>query len=118
MGEKILIIDKDKKLSDFYFKELQQDGFDVHTVKDGKEAVDKFHQQPADVVVMELEIPGIPGLDCLQRFIEKKRDVKIIIHTEHPEYKLNFKTWAADVFMTKVENPLPLKRKIHEVLHR
>lgn len=118
MTDKILVVEEDQTLRGFYRTELQKEGYDVITVDGGHKAVDKLHDDMVDLIVLELELHDGSGLDYLQQFIDEKRDLKVIINTDYPTYRLDFRSWAADAFLVKSSDLHELKEAIDVLLHK
>lgn len=66
---------------------LTKYGHMVHTADDGEEAVDVFRQQPLDIILMDVQMPGMSGLDAIRairsREIESGSHVPIVAVTAH-----------------------------------
>ena len=57
------------------------------------------------------------GETFLDDFIKMNRNLKVVINSEHPEYKMDFKTWLADAFLTKSSNMTDLKNTVCRLVH-
>jgi DNA-binding response OmpR family regulator len=68
---RILVAEDDAPLADFLYQQLQQEQFSVRVVSDGLEAQRLASDQPFDLVLLDLGLPGTQGLDVL-RFIRSK----------------------------------------------
>ncbi|MFQ5751014.1 MAG: response regulator [bacterium] len=116
MTDKILVIETEENLRQRYQNELQEEGYEVVTVADGREAFKKIMSEAVDLVILELEYDG-SGLEYLQRFMKARRNLKVVIHTDYPNYKGNFHSWAADAFLVKSADLCELKKTIDTLLH-
>ena len=63
-------------------------------------------------------MPGISGIDALEKIIKKDRTLPAIIYTAYPIYKENFLTWLADEYVVKSSDFSELKEKIHSILEK
>lgn len=72
--DRILVVDDDESLRRVTEVQLQQSGYDVLTAASGQEALDILQKRPADVVITDLKMPGMSGLELLMR-----------IRTDYPE---------------------------------
>ena len=116
--EKVLCVDDDLSLLRLYQEELTEDGYKVILAKDGKEALKKFEKESPDVVVMDIRMPVMDGIETLTAMLGKDRQVPVILNTAYPQYRENFMTWGAEAYVIKSSDLTELKRKIREVLDR
>ncbi|MGH7490847.1 MAG: response regulator, partial [bacterium] len=63
-----------------------------------------------------LAYPDDAGLECLQDLVNANREVKVMIHTAYPMHKMDFRTWAADAFVTKSPDTGKLKSAVGRLL--
>ena len=78
---KILIVEDDLFLVKTYQITLEREGFEVWVASDGKEALSFFEKDPADVMLLDLMLPGISGFDILfaMKKSEKWKSVPVLI---------------------------------------
>jgi DNA-binding response OmpR family regulator len=116
--EKVLCVDDDLSLLRLYQEELTEDGYKVILAKDGKEALKKFEKESPNVVVMDIRMPVMDGIETLTAMLGKDRQVPVILNTAYPQYRENFMTWGAEAYVIKSSDLTELKDKIREVLDR
>ncbi len=116
--EKVLCIDDDLSLLRLYQDELSEEGYKVVLAKDGKEGVAKFEKEKPQVVVMDIRMPTMDGIEALTAMLGKDRQVPVILNTAYPQYKDNFMTWGAEAYVIKSSDLTELKEKIREVLDK
>ena len=116
--EKILCVDDDLSLLRLYQDELSEDGYKVILAKDGKEALAKFEKENPQVVIMDIRMPQMDGIETLTAMLGKDRQVPVILNTAYPQYKENFMTWGAEAYVIKSSDLTELKQKIREVLDK
>jgi len=114
--EKILCVDDDLSLLHLYRDELIEEGYEVILAKDGKEALAKFSKEKPHVVVMDIRMPVMDGIEALTAILGKNRQAPVILNTAYPQYKENFMTWGADAYVLKSSDLTELKQKIRMVL--
>ena len=115
--KKILVVDNDEKLLRLYQKELSAEGYEVETAASAKEAYLKAETKTYDVIILEIVMPEINGLEAMQHFFHLNRKQIIILNTNHPHYRDDFAAWGADAFVVKKEGDLAeLKKEIGELL--
>src|SRR5512138_1421349 len=116
--EKVLCVDDDLSLLRLYEDELAEEGYEVVLAKDGKEAIAKFEKESPQVVVMDIRMPVMDGIEALTNLLGKDRQVPVILNTAYPQYRENFMTWGAEAYVIKSSDLTELKKKIREVLDK
>ena len=114
----ILIVDDDKNLRRLYKVELEAEGYKVRVAQNGKDAVEAVAAETPDLVVMDIRMPDMDGLDAMARVLRKQKQVPIILNSAYSCYQDNFLAWAAEAYIIKSADLQPLKDKIREVLGR
>jgi len=115
---KILCVDNDSSLLYLYQEELSEEGYEVILAKDGQEALSKFMEQKPEVVVMEIRIPVMDGIETLNVMLGKNRRTQVIFNTTDPQYKQNFMTWGALAYLIKSSDFTELKQRIREAIEK
>ena len=116
--EKVLCVDDDLNLLYLYKEALSEEGYEVILAKGGKEALSKFAKEKPQVVVMDIRMPVMDGIQTLTAMLSKDRQVQIILNTAYPQYRENFMTWGAAAYVIKSSDLTELKEKIREVLDK
>jgi len=116
--EKVLCVDDDLSLLRLYQEELTEEGYKVILAKDGKEALKRFEKESPNVVVMDIRMPLMDGIETLTAMLGKDRQVPVILNTAYPQYRENFMTWGAEAYVIKSSDLTELKQKIREVLDK
>ncbi len=116
---KILVVDDEKLLVKGIKFNLENDGYEVLTASDGREAVEVAGGQPVDLIVLDVMMPRMTGLEACQK-IREFSDVPIIMLTAKAEDmdKLMGFEHGADDYLTKPFNVLELKARIRSLLRR
>lgn len=119
MGEKLLVVDDEAILLKGLKFSLEQDGYEVEVAVDGNEAYEKMMNNHYDLVVLDLMLPGIDGLEVCKKVRETSM-VPIIILTAKGEdsSKVLGLEYGADDYLTKPFNILELKARIKAILRR
>src|SRR3989442_7321252 len=78
---RILVAEDDAPLADFLCQELQKEQFAVQIVADGIEAQELALNQPYDLVILDLGLPGAIGLEVLRGIRSKRPDLPVLIVT-------------------------------------
>ena len=114
----ILLVEDDKNQRLFYEQELTLEGYDIVTAIDGKDALKKAQEQPLDLIIMDINLPKMNGIETMGMIMCKHKGIPIIIYTAYSNYKDNFMSWAADAYIIKSSDLSELKNKIEELLTR
>ena len=115
---KILIVEDDASLRFLYSEELKEEGYDPILAKNGKEAMQLLRTMKPNLVVLDIVMSVMDGMEALGRMIGRYRDVPIILHTSYPQYKEDFMSWAADAYVNKSSDLTDMKRVIGDLLKR
>jgi two-component system response regulator (stage 0 sporulation protein F) len=114
--EKILCVDDDQTILQLYEEEFSEDGYEVVLAANGKEALIKYQTELPQLVIMDMRMPEMDGIEALNAILGKDRQASIIINTAFPQYRENFKTWGAETYLIKSSDLSKLKQKVREVL--
>ncbi len=112
----ILVVEDDKNQRLLYEQELELEGYDIVTASDGKEALEKVQEQLPDIIIMDITIPKMDGIETLGRILSNNTEIPIIINTAYSNYKDYFMSWAADAYIVKSSDLSELKNTVKEVL--
>ncbi len=118
---KILVVDDDKKTVDLIRLYLEKDGYRVLAAHDGQRALELARQKQPDLIVLDLMLPAVDGLDiCRTLRVHGESKVPIIMLTARTteEDKLLGLDLGADDYMTKPFSPRELLARVRAVLRR
>ena len=116
MNPRILIIDDDDNHRLLYSRALSQAGYDIETASCADEALSWFNDCSFSLAVVDIEMPGLDGLELLGRLRELSPSTALVINSAYSTYKADFKSWVADGYVVKSSDLGPLKEKIKELL--
>ena len=116
--KQILIVDDEQNIRELYKDELEEQGYGVAIAGNGDEALRVLNNKPDDfnLVMVDIKMPGMDGLELLSRIKEIRRDLPVIIVTAYDSYKLDFSSWAAEDYLVKSSDLTELKEKIKKFL--
>lgn len=119
MNEKILIVDDEPLIIKGLKYSLEQDGYRIEEAMDGQEAVDKIAQNRYDLILLDVMLPKMSGIEVCQT-VRETSDVPIIMLTAKGEDmdKILGLEYGADDYMTKPFNILEVKARIKSILRR
>jgi DNA-binding response OmpR family regulator len=119
MAQKILVVDDEQKMVKLVRAYLEGAGFQVVTASDGQQALTLFRHEQPDLIVLDLMLPGIDGLD-VARTVRRSSDVPIIMLTAKAEEtdRLIGLELGADDYIVKPFSPRELVARVRAVLRR
>jgi len=112
----ILVVEDDDNQRLLYEQELKLEGYGIITASDGKEALEKVQEQLPDLIIMDINMPKMDGIETMGKVLGKNEEIPIIINTAYSNYKENFMSWAADAYIVKSSDMSELKKTVKEVL--
>ena len=118
-GKKILVVDDDVKTVELVKLYLNRDGYRVLTAYDGIEALHLARESHPDLIVLDLMLPGVDGLEIC-RILRTESDVPIIMLTAMTtdQDRLTGLDLGADDYVTKPFSPRELAARVRAVLRR
>jgi two-component system alkaline phosphatase synthesis response regulator PhoP len=119
MGQRILVVDDEQSIRTIVEYALKDAGFDVVTAGRGDEALAVMERDPVDLVVLDVMLPGMDGLEVCQR-IRAERSVPIIMLSARGEEldKVLGLELGADDYVTKPFSPRELVSRVKANLRR
>jgi signal transduction histidine kinase len=117
-NEVILIVDDETDIINISQKILQDSGYTVITARSGEEGIAKYLQNPVDLVLLDVSMPGIGGVKCLRHIMSLSSEAKVIIISG---YLLSGQieeamTLGAKAFLTKPYSFEELRTAVRNVL--
>jgi len=113
---RILIADDDPSLRLLYQEEFTPDGHELHFAATGREAVEVARRVHPDLIVMDIRMPEMDGLEAMGRIVAEDNDVPVIIYSAFPHHKEDFSSWLADAYLVKSMDLGELRRTIERTL--
>jgi two-component system KDP operon response regulator KdpE len=115
----ILAVDDEAGILRLIRLELSEQGFRVVVASDGDEAVRTFEQQRPDVVVLDIMLPDMSGLEVMRRLRERSNTPIILLTArDHDEDKVRGLELGADDYIVKPFNPQELTARVRAVMRR
>jgi DNA-binding response OmpR family regulator len=117
--ERVLVVEDDVNVSEVVVRYLEREGFAVTAVADGYEAVARAEAQLPDIVVLDLMLPGLDGLEVCRR-LRARTPVPVIMLTARGEEddRIVGLELGADDYITKPFSPRELTARVKTVLRR
>jgi len=117
-GPMILVVDDDEHLRELHEQLLSGAGYTVVLASSGPEAVEAAQNEAVDLVLLDLAMPGMDGIEAMARMLDANRQLPVIIYTAYSTYRDDFQTWTAEAYVTKESSRAELLKAIREALEK
>ncbi|MCU0821687.1 MAG: response regulator [Spirochaetes bacterium] len=126
---KILLIDDEESIVNILTISLKSDGYEIISSYNGRDGVEKYKKESPDIVITDLKMPGVSGLEVLKRIKEINPDAEVIIITGHGdmdsaiealEYGASdfinkpIKDSALAIALSRAKEKISIKKKLRE----
>lgn len=119
MASNILLVEDDTSIGEMIESYLTMEGFDVVHAKDGAEALERFEERPYDVVLLDLMLPKLGGMDFLKKIREKSHVPVLIVSAKDGEVdKALGLGFGADDYITKPFSMIELTARVKAAIRR
>ncbi|MHC1724471.1 MAG: response regulator [Syntrophobacteraceae bacterium] len=117
MQKRILLVDDEQDIRDVIAMSLQDMGYDVMEAEDGEKALRIFHEQRPSIVITDIKMPGMDGIELLHRIKESRPETEVIMITGHGDMNLAVKSFRKDAieFITKPISVIDLGNALQKV---
>ena len=112
----VLVADDEAGIRSLYKRELVREGYNVVFASDAREAIMKTQETCPDVIVLDIKMPGMDGIDAMSRILEENNEVPVILNSAYSSYRESYLTRPADAYITKSSDLTELKQTIHQIL--
>jgi DNA-binding response OmpR family regulator len=119
LSQRILVVEDDRRIADMVIKNLEAGGYECHLSADGGQALADFERLKPDLVVLDLGLPGVDGIQVTRR-IRRDSDVPILMLTARTTEsdKLLGLEIGADDYVTKPFSTAELVARVRALLRR
>jgi two-component system response regulator CpxR len=118
-AHRLLLVDDDRALCDMLVEYLAPEGFRIETVHDGRHALERLRKDGPDLVILDVMLPGLSGLDVL-RALRARRQTPVLMLTARGDDvdRIVGLEIGADDYLAKPFNPRELVARIRAILRR
>lgn len=113
---RILVVDDEENIRLLYERELTKEGYEVALAASGEEALQMLKENPPHLVVLDIKMPGLDGVEVLSKMMNIDNKMPIVLNTAYASYQDNFTTWAADAYVVKSSDLSELTGRIKKIL--
>ncbi len=117
MPKRILVVEDEPNMRLLVAEELVDAGYDVDEAENGEDALRKFQERVYDLVTIDIEMPGMNGLELAGKLREIRREAKLVLLTAYSHYKSDMASWAADAYVVKSADLTELKEVISRLIN-
>lgn len=112
MNKTILIVEDEKHLREIFSDKLKDNHYKVLTVGDGIEALKIIKEKMPDLVILDMKLSGVTGIEILAEIRQYDKTVPVIVCTAVPQPKLetSYERWATEVIIKPVDLNLLLEK--------
>ncbi|WP_099190306.1 response regulator [Tepidibacter mesophilus] len=120
MNKKILIVDDEKNIRTTLKYCLQEENYDISIAINGEEGLDKIQSEKFDLVLLDIQMPGLTGMQVLQKVRQQQNKVDVIIMTAYGtvEKAVEAMKLGAVDFIGKPFTPEEIRILVKDVLNR
>jgi len=115
---KILLVENEEGQRLLCEQELNEEGYLVIWARNGKEALQYLEESLCDLVVLDIVMPEMDGIEVLAKIVSRYKKMPVILHTAYRHYQNDFMTWLADAFVVKSSDLSVLKKTVKELLRK
>jgi len=112
----ILVVDDDEAIRTLLEEELVEEGYQVIIASNARDALKIVQTEPLDLVILDIRMPGMDGLEALPRILGLKEGLPVILNTAYTQYQESFMSWAADAYVVKSSDLTELKEKVRKLV--
>ena len=114
--KKLLLVDDEESIQIVYREEFEDEGYQVISALDGPSGLAKFREEEPDLVILDIQMPGINGVEVLRQMKMLRPTVPVILSSAYQEFKRDLGTWASDEYVVKSGNLDELKKAVRTLL--
>lgn len=112
----VLVVDDDEMIRRLVRAVLEADEFEVAEARDGQTALDLASERQPSVIVLDVMMPGLDGVEVCRRLDHEKVKVVVLTARDDPRLEAEAKGAGADAFMTKPFSPIELLDLVAELM--
>lgn len=110
--KKILLVDDEESIHLLYRDELEEEGYEIHSVLSGNEALEKLDIIAPDLVILDINMPGLNGIETLREMKERHPTMPVILSSAYNEFKQDLASWASEAYIVKSSDLSELKEAV------
>lgn len=116
--KKILLVDDEPSIQIVYREEFEDEGYEVLSALNGEEGLKIFQAEKPDIVILDIHMPGMNGIEVLRQMKKQRSDIPVILSSAFQEFQSDISTWASEEYIVKSGNLDGLKDAVKRLLFR
>ena len=116
--KKILLVDDEENIHLLYREELEDAGYEVHSAMNGEEALKAHTDLRPDLVILDINMPGMNGIEVLRKLKEASPEMPVILSSAYQEFKQDLSSWASDDFIVKSADMRELLEAVERLINK
>jgi CheY-like chemotaxis protein len=112
----VLVADDELSIRKLYQRELADEGYSLVFASNAQEAIQKAKEATPDLVIMDISMPGMDGIEAMGRMLDDRNELPVVINTAYSTYKDSFLSWPAEAYVTKSSDLTELKDTVRKIL--
>ncbi|HBA53613.1 response regulator [Syntrophorhabdus aromaticivorans] len=113
---RLLVVDDEENIRFLFKEELEEEGYEVDLASSGLEALSKIKDSPYDLVVLDIKMPGMSGIQTLSEIKNINKALPVVLCSAYGEFKQDFSSWVSDGYVVKSADTGELKQTIRSIL--
>lgn len=114
--KKILLVDDEESIQLLYRDELEEEGYEIHSALTGEEALAELDIVNPDLIILDINMPGMNGIEALRRIKEINPAIPVILCSAYQEFKQDLASWASEEYIVKSADLSELKQAVKKYL--
>jgi len=115
---RILLVDDEEHIRLLFKEELEEEGYLIDLASNGVEALKKMEGQRFDLVVLDIKMPVMDGMQALNEIKKIDKDQPVILCSAYGEFKQDLSSWVSDAYVVKSADTRELKEAIKKIIER
>lgn len=114
----LLIVDDEKNIRTLYKEIFEKEKYNVLLASNGKECLEQCKKHKMDLVILDIRLPDMDGMEVLGKLSEEKNTPLVILNSAYAGYENNVNIWLAEAYLIKSSDLSELKNTVKDVLER
>lgn len=115
--KKILLVDDETSIQIVYREEFEDEGYEVISAVNGEEGLEKFKEEEPDIVILDIHMPGMNGIEVLRQMKMMHPETPVILSSAYQEFQRDISSWASEEYIVKSGNLDGLKEAVQRLLN-
>ncbi|HEY3275189.1 MAG TPA: response regulator [Syntrophorhabdaceae bacterium] len=114
---RLMVVDDEENIRILFKEELEDEGYEVELASNGYEAIEKFKAGTFDLIILDIKMPGMDGIQVLSEIKNSNKDQPVVLCSAYGEFKQDFSSWVSDGYVVKSADTSELKQTIKKILN-